>query len=190
MPTIYAAVNQRLLSRFKKERAKAAKQITCNSNNFKEISVEKLANAFWFSRIIVYAQGFHLLQEASATFKWQIDLSLLSKIWRAGCIIRSKLLAMISDAFVQEDVNHLLDDGTILKTCIDMLSAAQEVSAYALSKDIAIPAINSALDYFNAWHTADLPINMIQAQRDFFGAHRYLRKDDQNNQLVHTNWEN
>lgn len=191
VPTIYAAVNQRLISRHKNERVQAALNINAAPIQAKELLTnDQLANALLLSRIAAYAQGFHLLKEASLTHGWDLKLKELAGIWRAGCIIRSALLEDIMTAFGnKEDLYHLFDDPNIRATCLSCLNDLKTVVKSCASIGIAIPALSSALQYFISWHNGDLPINLIQAQRDFFGAHQYHRKDDPTGPLHHTNWE-
>jgi len=191
VPTIYAAVNQRLLSRHKEQRTAANEQFTNpDDEQINEDVLSQLTEALLLARIAAYAQGFHLLREASDKFNWDIDLKKLAGIWRAGCIIRSSLLEDIRTAYKDnKDLYHLFDDAAISETSSVNQDSLIEIVALGARSGIALPALSSALQYYYSWHTAELPINMIQAQRDFFGAHRYYVKGDNGGVLHHTNWE-
>ncbi len=151
--------------------------------------IRDLKDAVFASKIISYSQGFDLMKEASNEYKWDLKFGEIAMLWREGCIIRSVFLDDIKNAYTKNDKleNLLLDDFFREK-----LERAQEgwrrVIALAVVNGIAIPAISSALAYFDGFRTATLPANLIQAQRDYFGAHTYERIDKPQGEFFHTNW--
>jgi 6-phosphogluconate dehydrogenase len=138
--------------------------------------------------LTIYAQGLAQLQLASKEYKYGLNLAEVAKIWRGGCIIRSTSLEDFMQAFVKnpELPNIMLDD-SIAATLLDTQEAARFTAKFAIDKGIAASALLSAVSYFDAYRTAKLPTNLIQAQRDYFGAHTYERTDREG--VFHTKWE-
>jgi 6-phosphogluconate dehydrogenase len=190
-PTIAAALDARVLSSMKDERVAASRRITGPSPILsgvdRQAAVDDLESALYASRICAYAQGMALIRAGSIKYDWHIDLAEIGRIWKAGCIIRARLLDPVRLAFgAQSSLSNLLLDPAIG----DIISAAQPAwrrsIARAASAGIAIPAHASALAYFDSYRSERLPQNLTQAQRDAFGAHTYERIDRAG--AVHSEW--
>ncbi|MCX2720222.1 NADP-dependent phosphogluconate dehydrogenase [Lentiprolixibacter aurantiacus] len=182
VPTIDAAVRMREISAAKEMRVEAGKIYEKSNRSTEENLLDITGAALRFGYILTFAQGFHLLNNASETYGYALDLAKVSKIWRSGCIIRSSLLQDIAHAFSGPDSpGHLLLCPAIVDQVRDTLQHTRMMACLAAQNGIAIPAFYSALAYFDAFTTADLPINLVQAQRDFFGSHTYERKDREGN---------
>ena len=151
--------------------------------------IESIRKALYASMIISYAQGYTLMRTAAKTYNWNLNYGGIALMWRGGCIIRSVFLGKIKEAYDKnpELVNLLMDDyfGETIK---GLVPAWREVVAYAAKAGIPMPAFSSALSYFDGYTTASLPANLLQAQRDYFGAHTYERIDQPRGQFFHTNW--
>jgi len=151
--------------------------------------VDAIRDALFASKLVSYAQGFTLLQEAAKEYGWKLNYGEIALMWRGGCIIRSKFLGQIKEAF---DKNADLDNLLLDPYFKQKIEAAQQhwrkVASVAILNGIPIPAISSALAYFDGFRTASLPANLLQAQRDFFGAHTYERVDKDRGEHFHTNW--
>lgn len=186
------AVFSRCLSAMKSERVSAAKAFPKDIPAFegdKAAFIEAIRKALYASKIISYAQGYTLMRTAAKTYGWNLNYGGIALMWRGGCIIRSVFLGKIKEAYDKNPAleNLLLDDyfaGTI-KT---LVASWREVVAYAVRAGIPMPAFTSALSYFDGYTTACLPANLLQAQRDYFGAHTYERVDQPRGQFYHTNW--
>eukprot|EP00343_Euplotes_focardii_P007314 CAMPEP_0205821168 /NCGR_PEP_ID=MMETSP0206-20130828/5597_1 /ASSEMBLY_ACC=CAM_ASM_000279 /TAXON_ID=36767 /ORGANISM="Euplotes focardii, Strain TN1" /LENGTH=526 /DNA_ID=CAMNT_0053116435 /DNA_START=8 /DNA_END=1588 /DNA_ORIENTATION=+ len=151
--------------------------------------VEAIRQALYASKIVSYAQGFVLIRAASDEYKWNIDCGAAALMWRGGCIIRSKFLGNIKEAFDKNPVleNLLLDDFFLTKIAACQ-AGWRKVCSLAMTHGIPLPAFTSALSYYDGYRTARLPANLLQAQRDYFGAHTYQRLDDPSGGWHHTNW--
>ncbi|MFW5959764.1 MAG: decarboxylating NADP(+)-dependent phosphogluconate dehydrogenase [Chitinivibrionales bacterium] len=148
-----------------------------------------LENAVLASKIVSYAQGFSLIRRVSSEKGWGIDSGTVAHIWQGGCIIRSGFLTRIEEAFKREPgLSSLLKEGWISTRVKGAEQGWRRVVSGAQSAGIPLPAISSALGYFDALRTERLPSNMIQAQRDYFGAHLYERRDRERGEFFHTNW--
>jgi 6-phosphogluconate dehydrogenase len=188
--TIDLAVAMRDLSKYKSLREKTA--ITYPPKNKLssvdgEVWINKLKNAYYFSMIIIYAQGMHLLSKASAVYAYNLKPDEISKIWRGGCIIRAALLENMYQAYRSNpQLEHLLLDNDIRALIKSSVDSAREVVVKLTEEAISIPAYTSALSYFDAIRTGSMPSNLIQAQRDLFGAHTYelIGKEG----VFHTDW--
>lgn len=181
------AVFARCLSARKDERVAASEILQGKTNEANAISEEEIGKALFAAKIVSYAQGFSLIKQASDENKWNINFGDVAKIWRGGCIIRSTFLNDITKAFEKNSNNLLLNN--FFKTKIDeSQNAWRNVVSFAVQKGIPVPALSSALAYFDAFRTKRLPANLIQAQRDFFGAHTYERIDKPKGEFFHTNW--
>lgn len=191
-PTIDLAVTMRNLSTFKKERELAEKLYSKSISPLKddpEKFIAKLGEAFLVGAITVYAQGMALLKIASEKYQYQLDLSTIAKIWRGGCIIRSQLLEDISAAFsTNKDLPNLLLAANLSQKISDHEKNLRYVVCQATSIGLAVPGFMSSLGYLDAYRSAWLPANLLQAQRDFFGAHTYERIDKPGT-TFHTVWE-
>jgi 6-phosphogluconate dehydrogenase len=191
IPTIDTAVSMRDLSKYKQLRTQAA-GIYGNSVPFdikdKEAFINKMEQAFYFNMILAYAQGMHLLSKASEEYGYHLNMAEIAKIWRGGCIIRSGFLNDIYNAFQKNNtLEHLLIDKDIAALVITCLPAIREVLSTAINAGIAVPAYAAGLSYFDSFHTERMPSNLIQAQRDFFGAHTYELIGKQG--TFHTQWQ-
>jgi len=190
IPTIDAAVAARTLSAYKDQRVQAAgiykqqtKTITEDSQEF----VSLLEDALYFSFMISYAQGLSLLAKASEEYNFQIPLPEVVSIWKGGCIIRSSLLYQFDKAFAANaSQQNVLLDASIADLLKQKESAIRQVLSQAINAGIPIAAMSSTLGYFDAFCSERLPTNLIQAQRDFFGAHTYQRIDKEG--VFHTEW--
>lgn len=186
------SVFSRCLSAQKDLRVQASKVISGPKPEFtgdKAQMIEDLKMALFGAKIISYAQGYNLMMEAAKEYKWNLNYGGIALMWRGGCIIRSAFLADIKKAF---DVNPELPNLLLAPYFKEKVEAAQagwrRVCATALSNGIPVPALTSALCYFDGFRSERLPANLLQAQRDYFGAHTYERIDKPRGQFFHTNW--
>ena len=189
---ISEAVFARCLSAQKDERVTASKIISGPTAKFegdRKAFINDLRNAVYASKIISYAQGYLLMREAAKEYGWNLNYGGIALMWRGGCIIRSSFLGNIKEAFDKNPAlqNLLLDD--YFRTTVEAAQAGwRRVAATAIANGIPAPTITSALTYFDGYRTARLPANLLQAQRDFFGAHTYERTDRPRGEFFHTNW--
>jgi len=190
IPTIDIAVTSRILSSYKEERIKASQlyskeEISKQENT--ELFIKEVGDALYLSTLISYAQGLALLVKASEEYQFEIPLKDVVKIWRGGCIIRSVLLEKFYQAYSQDEnlSNILLNEG-ISEIVKNKISSLRKTASYAVSNGIPSLGIQTALGYFDAYTTESLPVNLLQAQRDYFGAHTYQRIDREG--VFHTSW--
>ncbi len=190
IPTIAAAIDARVLSSMKKERV-AASRVLSGPAGSGEITVQDIHDALYAAKICSYAQGFALIQAGSNEWNWNIDLREIARIWKAGCIIRAKFLDSIMQAYERRaDLPNLLLDDAFRTEIARAQPQWRRAVTYAQTNGIAVPAFASSLAYFDSYRTADLPQNLTQAQRDFFGAHTYQRNDKgEDAPFVHTEWD-
>ncbi len=192
VPTIAEAVFARTMSALKEERVLVSGQLDGPQVRFhgdKKKLIETIRRALYASKICTYAQGFHLLNTASREYDWGLDLGQIALLWRGGCIIRARFLDKIKAAYdMQPELSNLLLDPYFKKSIQDNLEAWRQVVVQAISAGIPIPAFTSALAYYDSYRSARLPANLLQAQRDFFGAHTYERVDRPRGQFFHTDW--
>ena len=190
IPTITAAVNARIMSSIKTERVAAAKQLTGPSGKFDgdtKAFVNKIRDALYCSKICSYAQGMALLSKASETYNYNLNLSETARIWKGGCIIRAGFLNKIKNAFKENpSLPNLLLAPEFIQTILDRQAAWREVISVAAQMGVPVPAFSASLDYFDSYRRGSLPQNLTQAQRDYFGAHTYLRLDKEGS--FHTEW--
>lgn len=190
IPTIDAAVESRLLSALKAERLVAARTLG-SAQKFtgdRGVLVAAAEQALYASKITSYAQGLSLLKMASREYNWGVDLSRIVPIWRAGCIIRAALLGDITKAYRRDpDLPNLLLDQAFKEAVLSRQAAWREVVQTAVGLGIPMLATGASLAYFDAYRSEVLPANLIQAQRDYFGAHTYRRIDREG--TFHTHWE-
>lgn len=189
-PTITAAVTARIMSSYKAERVAASKILEGPSTQFegdKKAFINKVRDALYCSKICSYAQGMALLGAASKEYGYNLDLGEMARIWKGGCIIRAGFLDKIKLAY-QHDANlaNLLLAPEFKQTILDRQSAWREVIATAAQTGIPVPAFSASLDYFDSYRRASLPQNLTQAQRDYFGAHTYMRVDKEG--VFHSEW--
>lgn len=186
------SVYARVLSSQKELRQRAAQQIAAPKANFtgnKTQFLSDLGSALYASKLVSYAQGYQLMQEAAAHYGWQLNYGDIALMWRGGCIIRSAFLGKIKEAFERDgQLPNLLLDPFFKAKIEEAQKGWRNVVARAIENGIAIPALASALTYFDGFRTASGSANMIQAQRDYFGAHTYERTDQKRGQFFHTNW--
>ncbi len=189
---ISEAVFSRCLSAMKEERVAASRAYARTVPAFtgdRAAFVENIRQALYASKIISYAQGFELMHMAAGTYSWNLNYGGIALMWRGGCIIRSVFLGKIKEAFDKNPALHnLLLDDYFKQTIEGLLPAWREVAAAALMSGVPAPAMASALSYFDGYTTGRLPANLLQAQRDYFGAHTYERTDSPRGQFFHTNW--
>lgn len=189
---IATAVFERSLSAQKTLRESASKQFV--SHHLQAIynkpeMVNDIYAALYASKLVSYAQGFAVLQRASEAFGWNLDLASVARLWRGGCIIRSIFLNDIAAAFeAKEKPKHLLLAPYFRDEMQQLLPGWKQLVAQAMKEELPVPAFSSALNYFYSLMSAKLPANMIQAQRDYFGAHTFERVDELRGQFFHENW--
>lgn len=189
IPTIDTSVSMRDLSKYKQLREKAS---TLYGGDIelagdKEELLVALEQAFYFTSIITYAQGMHLLSKASEEYKYDLHLGEIAKIWRGGCIIRSEFLNDIYNAYNKDaQLPHLLLDSDVQKLVSETLPGIRKILSGTIAAGVAAPGYASALSYFDAFRSEKMPSNLTQAQRDYFGAHTYelIGKEG----TFHTQW--
>jgi 6-phosphogluconate dehydrogenase len=194
---IAEAVFSRCVSAMKDERVKASRKLKgprpamsqAKNPAKKKALLNDIMSALYASKIVSYAQGYMLLKAAAKENGWDLNYGGIALMWRGGCIIRSRFLSKIKDAYDKNPklANLLLDDyfrGEIKKS----QKGWRNVVALAAKKGIPVPAFSTALSFFDGYRTARLPANLLQAQRDYFGAHTYERVDKERGQFFHTNW--
>jgi len=193
VPSIAAAIDARVLSS-RKEKRRAASGIlrgpeaSLLGSDADEI-VGKARDALHAAKIVAYAQGMDLIGAASKEYDWSIDLSEIARIWKAGCIIRARLLDSIMRAYTRRrDLPNLMLDEEFSDTIHALQPGWREVVGLAQRHGVPVAGLASSLAYFDSYRTEDLPQNLTQAQRDAFGAHTYQRKDDPDGEFVHTEW--
>ncbi|MDR0698730.1 MAG: decarboxylating NADP(+)-dependent phosphogluconate dehydrogenase [Tannerella sp.] len=186
------AVFARCLSAQKEERVVASKQIPVRTSSFsgdKAAFIEDLKNALYASKIVSYAQGYMLMREAAKEYKWNLNYGGIALMWRGGCIIRSVFLGKIKEAFDKNpDLTNLLLDPFFKEKVITAQDSWRRVVVAAVANGIPIPSMSAALSYFDGYRSERLPANLLQAQRDYFGAHTYERIDRPRGEFFHTNW--
>ena len=186
------AVFSRCLSAMKEERVKASGILTGPEAKFtgsREEFIEDIKNALYAAKIVSYAQGYALMRTAAKTYGWNLNYGGIALMWRGGCIIRSVFLGKIKEAYDNNPAlsNLLLDP--YFKDVMDRAQAGwRRVCAQAVMNGIPVPAMNAALNYYDGYRCECLPANLLQAQRDYFGAHTYERTDKARGEFFHTNW--
>jgi 6-phosphogluconate dehydrogenase len=195
IPTINAAIEARFISSQKEDRVAASKVIKGPQGSAWSGEANDLINAvhdaLYASKICSYAQGFSLIRAGSEEWKWDINLSEMARIWKGGCIIRARFLDPIKTAYIREpDLKNLLLDEDFR----NWIQGAQEnwrtCISVAQQHGVPVLAMAASLSYFDSYRTANLPQNLTQAQRDYFGAHTYERIDKPDQGAIHTDWEN
>ncbi len=190
LSVIDTAVSMRDLSKYKAVRTKASTLYAAEPVKLQgtpEELIKSMEAALYFSTILAYAQGMHLLTQASTEFKYDLKMDRIARIWRGGCIIRSAFLEDIYQAYINDaGLPHLLLDKNIAAKVSTLLPGTRAILSSAINSGIAIPAYSAALSYFDAFKSERMPSNIIQAQRDFFGAHTYelIGKEG----VFHTQW--
>jgi 6-phosphogluconate dehydrogenase len=186
------SVFARCLSALKEERVAASKMLHGPPPSFqgdKAAFVEDIRHALYASKIVSYAQGYTLMREAASEYGWQLNYGGIALLWRGGCIIRSVFLGKIKEAFDRNPgLPNLLLDPFFREKVVDAQEGWRRVVSTALVNGIPVPAFTTALNYFDGYRSERLPANMLQAQRDYFGAHTYERLDKPRGEFFHTNW--
>jgi len=194
IPVIDAAVFARSISSMKEKRVAASKSLTGPAVNAdvlagidRNVTIDALENALYFAKVSSYAQGMALLKAASVAYDYGLTLAELARIWKGGCIIRATLLDPIRQAFTDNpDLDNLLLAPHIVETVNETAGSCREAVRLARALGIPCPALSAALDYVDSYRQERLPANLIQGQRDFFGAHTYKRIDKPG--TFHTDW--
>jgi 6-phosphogluconate dehydrogenase len=194
IPTIDAAIAARNISALKKERLEASKRISLRTtgkyDNLSETFKNAVRDALYSSKICSYAQGMNLIKAGSEAFNWNINLSEVARIWQGGCIIRARFLRKIKEAYLRDpQLQNLLLDEELNNRIEEAQPEWRIVVSTALQQGIPLLAMSSTLGYFDMYRTANLPLNLTQAQRDFFGSHTYKRTDNPDGEALHTEWE-
>ena len=186
------AVFARCLSAIKEARVEASKVLTGPEKTFtgdKEAFIENIRKALYAAKIISYAQGYALMRAAAKTYGWNLNYGGIALMWRGGCIIRSVFLGKIKEAFEKNPaLDNLLLDEYFTKEIEGCTDGWRKVCAEAMLAGVPIPAMTSALNYFDGIRTARMSANLLQAQRDYFGAHTYERVDAPRGEFFHTDW--
>ncbi|MDI9546927.1 MAG: NADP-dependent phosphogluconate dehydrogenase [Chloroflexota bacterium] len=192
IPTINSAVVGRIISSLKEERVAASsvlpgpEQVAYDGN--RDELIDMVRQALYASKISAYAQGMAMLRIASEEYGYELNLAEIASIWRAGCIIRARFLNRITEAFTRKPVlPNLLLDESLGQAVAERLPAWRKVVQIAIGRGIPVPAFSGSLAYYDSYRSARLPANLIQAQRDLFGAHTYERTDKAG--IFHTDWD-
>ena len=189
---ITEAVFARCLSAQKDQRVRAAalyrREIPLFTGD-RAAFIESVRKALYASKIVSYAQGYALMRSAAETYGWNLNYGGIALMWRGGCIIRSVFLGKIKEAYDKDPaLESLLMDDYFCGVMKTLVPAWREVVAYAVKAGVPMPAFSSALAWFDGYTTENLPANLLQAQRDYFGAHTYERVDAPRGTFFHTNW--
>jgi 6-phosphogluconate dehydrogenase len=194
MPTtlVSEAVYARIVSALIEERTAAAQVLSGPAGAIQDAPedvVADLEDALYASKIVSYAQGFMLFEAASEEYGWNLDPGTIASLWRAGCIIRSRFLGDITAAYRSDpDLSNLLVDGFFRDAVTAAEPGWRRTVARAVVAGIPVPAYSSALAFYDAYRSERLPANLIQAQRDSFGAHTYERADEPRGRFFHSDW--
>ncbi|SBO18326.1 NADP-dependent phosphogluconate dehydrogenase [Carnobacterium divergens] len=191
LPLITESVFARYISAMKEERVNASKVLpkpaTFKLTEEKSKFIEKIRQALYFSKIMSYAQGFAQMRIASEEYNWDLQYGEIAKIFRAGCIIRARFLQKITDAYDREPaLKNLLLDEYFIEITKNYQDAVRDVVGIAVKAGVPIPTFSSAIAYYDSYRSENLPANLIQAQRDYFGAHTYERTDKEG--IYHYDW--
>jgi 6-phosphogluconate dehydrogenase len=186
------AVFARCLSARKNERVIASKvlpKLAAEFSGDKREMIDAIRDALYASKIISYAQGYMLMREAASTYGWELNYGGIALMWRGGCIIRSQFLANIRDAFTEQpELENLLLDSFFINAITQALPGWRKAVVTAISLGVPAPTFSSALSFYDGYRSERLPANLLQAQRDYFGAHTYERLDKPRGEFFHTNW--
>lgn len=187
------AVFARCLSALKEQRVRASGILPARSMDFngdRDAYLTFIHDALYASKIVSYAQGFQLLREAAQEYGWPLDFGSIALLWRGGCIIRSRFLNNIKAAFARNpDLENLLLDPFFKDTLAKADAGWRKAVVMGIELGIPTPAFASALSYYDGYRSARLPANLLQAQRDYFGAHTYERVDQPRGRFFHTDWK-
>ncbi len=192
IPQIAEAVFARCISALKEQRVAASEVLSGPKLAYKgdkSAFVAKLHDALYASKICSYAQGFQLMAAAGSEYNWELNFGDIALMWRGGCIIRAKFLENIKQAFERNpELTNLLLDPFFNEIVSKVQDNWREVIKTAIDLGVPVPSMSAALNYYDSYRTARLPANLLQAQRDYFGAHTYERIDKPRGQYFHTNW--
>lgn len=183
---IASALFSRYTSFYKKDRIKASKSFRKKQSSNLKIDLNDLLNAYQFARIINHYQGFNLIQKASKNYAWNLNLSEIARIWTSGCIIKSDLMSQLVGVFNKS--SSVLEDKSILRQIKNLKLSANNIVANCILNDVAVSSLSESINFFNEYTTSNSSANLIQAQRDYFGAHKYQRVDDSSGKFYHTKW--
>ncbi|WP_298778448.1 NADP-dependent phosphogluconate dehydrogenase [uncultured Polaribacter sp.] len=184
---IASALFTRYISFYKEERIHLSKSFEKDETLNLNIENTDILKAYQFARIINHYQGFKLIYEASVNYKWDLNLSELSRIWTNGCIIKSDLMLELVTVF--KTTNNILTDKGIIEKLKTLKPSVKKVVSECILNELPIPNFSESINFFNGFKVANSSANLIQAQRDYFGAHTYQRIDDTSNKFYHTNWK-
>ncbi|MGY3053766.1 6-phosphogluconate dehydrogenase [Pedobacter sp. UYEF25] len=189
---ITESVFSRCLSALKNERVEASKILTGPKPVFegdKKEFINQLRDALYAAKVISYAQGYQMMRAAAEEYGWDLNFGSIAVMWRGGCIIRSRFLGNIKEAFDKNpELTNLLLDPFFAKKMADTQNGWRKVISAAVLNGIPVPCLSAGLTYFDGYRTERLPANLLQAQRDYFGAHTYERIDKPRGEFFHTNW--
>ncbi|WP_027107751.1 NADP-dependent phosphogluconate dehydrogenase [Lacticigenium naphthae] len=191
LPIITESVFARYISAMKEERVEASKVLPKPAeykiDGDKKVLIEQIRQALYFSKITSYAQGFAQMRTASEEYNWDLKYGEIAKIFRAGCIIRARFLQKITDAYDRSpEIKNLLLDDYFIDITKNYQDSIRDLVGIAVKSGVPVPAFSSAIAYYDSYRTARLPANIIQAQRDYFGAHTYERTDKEGS--YHFDW--
>lgn len=189
---ITESVFSRCLSALKEERVAASKLLSGPTPTFsgdKQAMINDLGDALYAAKVISYAQGYQMMKAAAAEYNWDLNYGSIALMWRGGCIIRSRFLENIKEAFDKNhDLANLLLDPFFTKKMQENQGGWRRVIAAAVTNGIPVPCLSAGLTYYDGYRCERLPANLLQAQRDYFGAHTYERIDKPRGEFFHTNW--
>ncbi|MCL4147953.1 UNVERIFIED_CONTAM: hypothetical protein GTU68_020126 [Idotea baltica] len=183
---IASALFSRYISFYKDERVQLNKYFDNKNSSELNLTTNDIFEAYQFARIINHYQGFKLIDEASNKFSWNLSLSEIARIWTNGCIIRSLLMEQLVDVFI--DTTNILTNPQIIDIVNSYKPSVKKVVSECVLNDVVVPALGESVQFLNGITTAYASANIIQAQRDYFGAHTYQRLDDASGKSHHTNW--
>ena len=184
---ISSALFARYMSFYKEDRIEANKNFKTNHDLNIDISSDDLLNTYQFARIINHYQGFNLINQASKFYNWNLNLSEIARIWTAGCIIKSDLMIELVEVFKRTD--SILKDETVIEQIKALKPSTNKVVSHCILNELPISCLSESVNFFNGFTTGNSNANIIQAQRDYFGAHTYERVDDITGKFYHTNWK-
>jgi 6-phosphogluconate dehydrogenase len=186
------AVYSRCVSALKDERVKAARKLKGPRSKIsgdRSKLIEDIRQALYASKIVSYAQGYMLMRAAAKEYNWNLNYGGIALMWRGGCIIRSRFLGKIKEAYDNNPkLSNLMLDDFFRGAIKNSQKSWRNIVALAAKKGIPVPAFSTALAFYDSYRSARLPANLLQAQRDYFGAHTYERVDKPRGEFFHTNW--
>jgi 6-phosphogluconate dehydrogenase len=185
---IASALFSRYTSFYKEERIQLNKTFKSETTSSLNISSQEVLEAYQFARIVNHYQGFKLIAEASNKFSWNLNLSEIARIWTSGCIIKSDLMQNL--VAILKNTNNILTNQQLINLMKQYHPSTKKVLLQSMLNDISTPCLSESVQFFNAITTVNSSANLIQAQRDYFGAHTYQRTDDTSGKHYHTNWKN